>query len=338
MKKLLLILLTTCLVFACQKHEIDLKHQDADLKTFSFKSNPNIIEGVMCFDTNDEFSSYIGNVLKLNDSDLDIFENYQKFESLRMRCNELMDEVTNSKSIEDINTFAKIHEKYIRIDYKAGEAFLTENVSSRLFRSVANIDGVFITGIMANRVLKDFLITCELSKLSELIEIEETQVGFLNSDVFRVQNLKQQSHLLKTGCGTYDYDEALDSGNDYKVKVEIELDSYVLYYQPYPYSTCIDVTVTTTNYNKFLGVWFKNKANLSHSGSCEAGYYFDGQTSTASQTIWTTAGYEKQIVSIDRIITLDGYDQNFYCYFTKYDADAYSDEVDRDPATVLCGY
>jgi hypothetical protein len=132
--------------------------------------------------------------------------------------------------------------------------------------------------------------------------------------------------------------EKIEISGNYRVITEGYIQAYVMYYNPYPNSTCIDGVQRTTGYKKILGIWFKNKSNLQQGGHGTLVYNFNNGgdvTVSVYHNYWAGDDYQDCEVHT-RWRTLDGYPNTLTFYYSHYDVYGISSNV-ANPADTICG-
>jgi len=334
MKNTCLSLLLVLAVFSCKKHEDSFNQGSPEQGSSETNINAIVKLGVMVFNDSKSFQDVYDMISKNETQVLHEWAVKNNFVSFADLSESIYEEAIKIDNLNSLQSFIDKNNNYIFINKINGDEYLETRLKSKLFKTICNKDRLFIIGDKICKVTDDYLISSSQSTLDEMKKMADATVP--SNDKRFLVNKYRNNTMIKTGCGGYDVDEALDTGGSYSVKTEIEILSYQLMFPYYPNTQCIDVEQTTTNYKKFLGIWFKNSANLSNFGYFKVRYYFNGSYNDCEYTNMGAYIYNKELVTLVRVATLAGYDQNFLCYFVEYTAYGYSDEVDRSPATVAC--
>ena len=290
-----------------------------------------IIDGIMCFDNPLSLETVIKEIYKMSAEERTLKEQSLGFKSLWRATDEAFDIISNPTNLSEVNEFLIQYGNLVKLSEINGEKYIKARVSSKSLSFIANIDGLFIIGDNICKVIGDYIVESTVEDIDKIAGINHNNLyNISDSSAFRIQKTLQEKRL-KTGCGYQDDDDQTSSDGKYKVETEIRIVSY--YLSGYQYA---DVEQTTTNYKKTLGIFFKNKADLAQGGSFSISYIHDGNSGTESTSGYTVDYNVKEIDYLRYCVTIEGYAEDWVCWFDSYSAWGSSDEVDRGNAVVSC--
>lgn len=283
-----------------------------------------ILDGIMCFDNSEAFRNLLKELASLPSNERVLWEKSHNFRSLWTASDEAMDVVSTAKSIEEAEEMLKNYDDFILFENIDGEKYLNNRVKSKAFSCISNENGVYIIGDRVYKVIDEYLIGCSTDRIGEVEKIDYQNLStVLESNIFEIQKYVKKTSL-KTGCGTGDDDEKfdIDDGN-LKVTYEMRIVSYYHSLLGYQYA---DIEQSTINWKRTI-FWFKNKANICHSGEFTINYTHNGNNGSASTNCGDCAYDEKELTVLYYCVTVQGYAQDWVCYFDSYDCWGNSNEV-----------
>ncbi len=261
----------TFLLFLSNCQKVDFKEQVQ--KQIEVLVSPNIlnvettletVNGILKIESDAQLVQLMEFISTSNDDMLNKWEEELGFESLRHISDDAYEIASSVKNLKEFESTIQNYSEYITVKELSGEKELVCTCESRFFSSLANSKGLFVTGSTVNRILGDYILSTDFNNVNLLEVFTLSNVSVLKLNNVRVQNTRQEPRL-KTNCSN-SFSSSVTVG-DYRVKTEGYIQSYVLYYDPYPYSTCIDGVQITTGYKKnFLGIWVKHDSDLAQGG------------------------------------------------------------------------
>jgi len=284
-----------------------------------------ILDGIMCFDNSEAYRNLQKELASLPSNERVLWEKSHNFRSLWTASDEAMDVISTAVSIEEAEEMLKKYDDLILFENINGEKYLNNRVKSKAFSCVSNENGIYIIGDRVFKVIDEYLIGCSTDQICEVEKIVYYNLSTaLDSDVFEVQKYVGETSF-KTGCGTADDDEKFDIDNgNLKVTYEIRIVSYYNSLLGYQYA---DIEQSTINWKRTI-FWFKNKANLAQNGDFTINYTHNGSNGSDSITQAGDNIYnEKELTVLYYCVTVQGYAQDWVCYFDSYDCWGNSNEV-----------
>lgn len=334
MKKItfyLVLLITILALSNCSKTEVVESDQNSLKPEYP---DVEIMNGLINVSSNETMIELMNFIAKSKREVLARWEKSIGFVSYRHLADEAYAIASQAKSIDELERLVEKYKKYLQINESGGEKELAYTNPDKLFSSLSDENGYFITGKMVNRVLGNYILTTEIGNTDLLSYYDNANISELKIADVKVQQIKIFP-ALKTYCGTTFGD--VKTVDNYRVVMEGYYHTYVLYWDPYMYTTCIDGLQKTKGQKKTI-FWFNNKSNLVQGGDGTLMYNLNGAGDVSVQgefPYW----YENDVIDIetrDRWATLDSNLSSFSAYFSQIDAWSSSSNVPIN-AEVDCG-
>jgi len=248
------------------------------------------------------------------------------FESFNTICDRVYEEVTSCEinSIEELEDFVAEHSKYLQLITRENGDYTLETQSyNNSFKGVINEDRIFLIGNNAYKVYDDFFVVAEKDYVKDL---KNLPLKFFNSETlsehFEIISIDRMVKKGIASCGAYDDDEAIN--NDAKRKVEayhlVErfhvIDNYNQIYLTYA-----RWYYHATSYEKWLGVWRKNKTKWSWDIDVNWHQSHNGGTNYPETTAhtYTSSDPESKTASFEHGVLVDMAIVYPSVYFNNYD-------------------
>lgn len=313
MKKIILLAISLVMI-SCQD-DINNLNEGIDIKDH------------LEFNSYEEVSSYVENILGLDDDEITQFEKASGFESYYSKSERIYDLLRNKQfeTQEEIFSAVSEYKGYVEIVEDNGEFEAVIPLSKSVLKYVINEDQIFQLGNSLYKVFSKSVVKAGIQNYKSLSRLNEKDLQLIdNNSEFEARmlnNTAMHKSLDTNNAGWGDVD--MSASNKYRVKLEL------YYTNVWPYNVSdISVEHTVTPQKRILGIYWNNAAKINAEIKYRADYEDDaGDEQTVVKTYNIVNVVDDKIYLRNHIWLYQGIVGTSVFHFRGYDCTATTDRI-----------
>jgi len=157
----------------------------------------------LSFASHEDFKAITEDISKMNDQELDQWEKNQDFVSFRTVLNTAYKESETIQTEKDLSQFLDKYNDILTLE----DSILTPSIKIYTHQAITNRDGIYQTGEYLNKIIGDYVVTADKSRLKILKTLNSTdqlQGKIDGVQIFRYVGPIDQNSIGRTNasCGT----------------------------------------------------------------------------------------------------------------------------------------
>ena len=252
---------------SCEKKGVIENNEELQAEKLTIADMPEIEvkNGMLSFDSKEDFFKTISIIPNMTDEELDAWENKLGFISVRKKQNEFYQKLesynTETVTEDDIQNLVNEYSDYFEIvQDENGEDEVSYIIDNPIYASIANSSLMYQTSDTVNKVLKNRILMTNISHISDLNKPKNNK----NISEFTYTNTYNKSSSQEKNA---DYIRN-ESGCNRDRKVKIKMKTYMYAYNPGyggVYQYVWDVSVLVRGYRRYgCGAWINYKDPLDY--------------------------------------------------------------------------
>ncbi len=262
---IVLIVLTFVIFQSCEKKQLieNNKNEVSDELSYSDMPELEIKDGMLYFDSEDEYFQTVRILPNMSEEELDQWEAKLGFLSVRTIQNNFYQELESldeeSVTEQEIENLVNKYKDYVEIVINEdGEREIVPFIDDAVYKGIANANLMYQTGNYINKVFNGIIYSSSVEKINTIKELDNNNHYLSNAKKFVYETKSKTAKMT----ATYIRDEAWCS-SDRKVKLEMKTRMYAFnpgYGGDYQYVW--EVLANARGYKKTACVWSNYKNSL----------------------------------------------------------------------------